>query len=357
MAMDLDDLDVLDDDDFGQEPVQTESTEQTSYQIQNDSTESDDEFNDDDETKDFNENDTAIERYLRTKGISDSNKIKFENEDGEIEELNWSSLSEDEKFNILNTGTDNPELDLDDTEIDLINRIRLSNMSVSDYLQSVHQQGMSQAYREYAQRQKDEYTYTIDDLSDEELYVLDLQARIEDISDDEIEEALDRAKSNETLFAKEVAGLREDYKRLEDERNLREQAVAEQQYKEQFAQFSNSIINGINSFSNIGSLDIDLSDDDKNTLYTFITGTDNTGVNYFARALSDPETAVKTAWFAIHGEDVINSIEDYYKQQIAQVAKYNYEKGLNERKQQKVVVSKKGQQKQNKMIKSIDDLD
>jgi hypothetical protein len=37
-------------------------------------------------------------------------------------------------------------------------------------------------------------------LSDEELYILDLQARIEDISDDEIQEALDRAKSNETLF-------------------------------------------------------------------------------------------------------------------------------------------------------------
>jgi hypothetical protein len=37
-------------------------------------------------------------------------------------------------------------------------------------------------------------------LSYEELYILDLQARIEDISDDEIQEALDRAKSNETLF-------------------------------------------------------------------------------------------------------------------------------------------------------------
>jgi len=60
-------------------------------------------------------------------------------------------------------------------------------------------------------------------------------------------------------------------------------------------------------------LDIDLTDDDKNALYTFITGTDSTGVNYFAKALSDPETVVKTAWFAMHGEDVINSIEDYYK--------------------------------------------
>jgi hypothetical protein len=61
-------------------------------------------------------------------------------------------------------------------------------------------------------------------------------------------------------------------------------------------------------------LDIDLTDEDKNLLYTFITGTDSAGVNHFAKALSDPETIIKTAWFAMHGEDVINSIEDYYKQ-------------------------------------------
>jgi len=91
-----------------------------------------------------------------------------------IEELDWNSLSEDEKFNILNTGTDNSELDLDDTEIDLINRIRLSNMSVDDFIKSVKHQAATEAYNEYVKKQQEEYTYTVDDLSDEELYVLDL---------------------------------------------------------------------------------------------------------------------------------------------------------------------------------------
>lgn len=359
MAMDLDDLDVLDDDDFiHQEPVQVQPTEPQSIDDDDDDDLPSGDSNVvivDDSDEDVVDN--ALERYLKTKGITDLSKIKFQGEDDVIEELDWNSLSEDEKFNILNTGTDNSELDLDDTEIDLINRIRLSNMSVDDFIKSVKHQAATEAYNEYTKKQQEEYTYTVDDLSDEELYVLDLQARIEDISDEEIQEALDRAKSNETLFAKEIAGLREDYKRLEDERNLREQAIAEQQQKEQFEQFSNGIINGINSFNSIGSLDIDLTDDDKNALYTFITGTDSTGVNYFAKALSDPETVVKTAWFAMHGEDVINSIEDYYKQQITQVAKYNYEKGLNERKQQKVVVTKKSQPKTTKVVKSIHDLD
>lgn len=354
MAIDLNDLDVLDDDDF----IQQESTEKTEEEIQDDpQVDPKEELTEEDpineEVETHEDVDTALNQYLKTKGILDPNKIKFENENGEIEELTWDSLSEEEKFNILNTETDSSELDLDDDEIDLINRIRLSKMSVGDYLNTLHQQAITSV-----QEQKSEYTYTVDDLTDDELYVLDLQARIDDISDEEIQEALDRAKSNETLFQKEVAGLREDYKRLEDERNLREQALLEQQQQQQFEQFSNSIVNGINSFNNIGSLDIELTDEDKNTLYTFITGTDNAGINHFAKALSDPETIVKTAWFAIHGEDVINSIEDYYKQQIAKVAQFNYEKGLKERKEQKVVVRKESQQKKNtKVVKSIDDLD
>lgn len=360
MAMDLNDLDVLDDDDFtSQEPtVQTsQNDDYDDYEDEESETQNQNENNDEDEQNDSNE--SGLNRYLKTMGISDPEKIKFEDQDGNIEEVSWDSLSEDEKFNILSTEQDNTELDLDDAEIDLINRIRLSNMSVDDFVRSIHQQGVRYATQAYEQQQKNDYTYTVDDLSDEELYVLDLQARIEDISDEEIEEALDRAKSNETLFTKEVAGLREDYKRLEDERNLREQALIQQQQQEQFAQFSNNIIDSINSFTNVGSLDVDLNDDDKNTLYQFITGVDSSGINYFAKALSDPETVVKTAWFAMHGEDVINSIEDYYKQQIAQVAKYNYEKGLKERKSQKVVVTKKGQHTKtmSNNVKSIDDLD
>jgi len=60
------------------------------------------------------------------------------------------------------------------------------------------------------------------------LYILDLQARVEDISDEECQEALDRAKTNPTLFEKEVAGLREDYKRLEDQRNQQNQEIQRQ---------------------------------------------------------------------------------------------------------------------------------
>lgn len=138
--------------------------------------------------------------FLETKGINDSERIKFENEDGSIEERSWKDLTEEEKLNILGTQQDTSDTDLDDSEIDLINRLRLSNMSVDDYLNSIRYQGANAYARAQAANEKEDYVYTVDDLTDEELYVLDLQARVNDITDEELQEALERAKSNEDLF-------------------------------------------------------------------------------------------------------------------------------------------------------------
>lgn len=356
MAMNLNDLDVIDDDIF-EENTEPEPQEEPVEEVI-----PEEEPVEDGEEEDVDEpsaDEDAIQQFLRSKGISDFNKIKFENEDGQIEEVSWNDLSEDEKLNILNTSNEEDDTALDDNEIDLINRMRLSGMSVQEYLDSIKQLGASE-YAKSIQNQQEDYSYTVDDLSDDELYILDLQARVEDISDEECQEALDRAKTNPTLFEKEVAGLREDYKRLEDQRNQQNQEIQRQQQLEQFQNFSNNVINGINNFNSIGQLNVDMTDDDKNQLYHFITGVDNAGVNYFQKALSDPDTIVRTAWFALHGEDIINSISDYYNKQIQAVAKANYEKGKNEAKAPKntpKVVVKKQPKDLVKNIKSINDLD
>jgi hypothetical protein len=58
---------------------------------------------------------------LRTKGIDDPSKIKFEDDNGNIEERNWSNLSNQEKINILNTPIDySNEPELSDEEINLL---------------------------------------------------------------------------------------------------------------------------------------------------------------------------------------------------------------------------------------------
>ena len=44
-----------------------------------------------------------INSLLESRGIEDSSKIKFENEDGEIEEVSWNDLDNESKLNILNS--------------------------------------------------------------------------------------------------------------------------------------------------------------------------------------------------------------------------------------------------------------
>jgi hypothetical protein len=57
-------------------------------------------------------------------------------------------------------------------------------------------------------------------MSDDELFCIDLLDKIgsDNITDEELQQALDSAKSNESLFSKQVASLRVYYKDLEDKR-------------------------------------------------------------------------------------------------------------------------------------------
>jgi hypothetical protein len=52
------------------------------------------------------------------------------------------------------------------------------------------------------------------------------------ITDDEIREALDRAKGNETLFKKQVSAIRNEYKKMEDDNRQYETYLAQQQRQE-----------------------------------------------------------------------------------------------------------------------------
>ena len=75
----------------------------------------------------------SLEELLKTKGIEDINRIKFENEDGEIEEVSWDSLSNRDRLNIINSSSDNSN-ELQDQEIYLINAIRESKLSPAEYI-------------------------------------------------------------------------------------------------------------------------------------------------------------------------------------------------------------------------------
>lgn len=310
------------------------------------------------------EEEDILVTLLKSKGIEDPEKIKFENEDGNIEEISWKNLSRDEQLNILKSSDSDPDTDLDDSEIDLINQLRSSKMTPEEFIAAVKQQGAA----EYAQSlTAPEQTYSIDDLTDDELFIVDLQFKIEDITDEEAAAALDRAKSDPNLYARQMKGIRDEYKRLEDDKNQREAAEKQQKEQEQFAVFQNNVVDAIQSLDKIGNLDISMNNDDMNEIAEFILSSDSAGISYLGKALNDPDTLVRMAWFALKGEEAFDSITEYFTNEIKRVSEEKYKQGLEagkasvkqpEQKPRMVI-----KEPENKFInrpsgeKSIDDLD
>lgn len=302
------------------------------------------------------QDDDYVLDYLKTRGIDDPTKINFEEDDGQIVQRSWNDLSNEEKINILKTPVeqqpsqqeieDNNELSED--EINLINSIRQSNMTP--------QQFISQFQTTEVQPQ-----YKIDELSDDEIFLLDLESRVGELTDEEAAEMLNNAKQNETLYNKQVEGIRKEYKEREDLKSQQEQAEYEQQQQQAFEEYQAYVVDAINNFNSIGEFDLNFSDDDKEELAEFMLSQDETGANYLSKALSDPQILTRAAWFILNGEDAFNNISDYFKKQIKLVGDNQYKKGLEDAKkgvQTSIVIdNSKNKTKTHQVYNSINDLD
>ena len=297
--------------------------------------------------------DDFISDFLKTRGIDDSTKIKFEDENNQIIERDWKDLSKQEKFNIINTPLEVPEdnsNDLTDEEIALLNQIRQSNLTPSEYLNQISGGEIVQ-----------EPQYNIDQLSDDEVYILDLESRVGELTDEQAAQALNIAKQqDEELYKKQIEGIRKEYKEREDFKNQQDQAQIEQEQQEAFNTYRNSIIESIDNLNSIGNLDLNFDDNDKNYLAEFMLSQDESGKNYLYEALQDPETLTKAAWFILNGEEAFDSITEYFKNQIKLVSENQYKKGLEDgqkgiQSKPQVVINK--QQNNHRTYKTINDLD
>lgn len=296
-----------------------------------------------------------ISALLKSRGIEDPSKIKFENDNGEIEELDWESLDNQAKLNILDSSNRDIEEDLDASEIALLNAIRGSQLTPEEYIQYLQRVSV-ETYLQNVQNQQS--VYTVDQYSDDELYVMDLLSKTEDITEEEAIEALERAKVNQALFNKQMGALRNEYKKVEEESIQYARIQQEQEAQEQFNQFAEQIENSIINFKEFSGCELNMNSDDMQDLYTFITGFDNAGNSYFSKALNHPDTIVKMAWFVLNGEKMIQDINEYYQKEITNVRKESYSKGLKDAaKKDTSSVTYKPKNKSNFNRTTEDDLD
>lgn len=288
------------------------------------------------------DNPSLIEQILRNKGISDINKINFETEDGQIEKRAWDDLTREEQITMLTDNSD-PDYDLEDDEIDLINTIRTNKLTPKEYINALRQQGV-----EYGKQQSQIDIESVDELNDDELYVLNLLQTSSSITDDEAAEALKIAKQNPTIYAKQIEGLRNSYRMKEDEQRAQQEAEQREQHNQQMAAFANALNNSLYNFKSVGEMDLNLEQDDLEEIKEFIMGKDSAGLSWFGRALNDPDQVVKMAWFALKGEEAFNSINDYIKNQITLSYNRGLEAGRNNSSSSRVVRKVNSNQKTTK---------
>ena len=177
------------------------------------------------------------------------------------------------------------------------------------------------------------------------------------MTDEELIEALDNAKANEDVYQKQVNGIRNEYRQLETNKIQQEQAIAQQYQQQQYQQYANSIINAIDYQSDIAGT-FQLEDEDKQQLAYAILGQDQAGISNLGKALNDPTTLVKMMWFALKGEEAIDSINEYYKDQISKARQSGYQKGLEDARNGNTGsrVVRKQNKSSNKQYKTVDDL-
>ena len=249
-----------------------------------------------------NEFDLAKE-LLTLQGISDMNKIKFEDESGAVVEKSWNSLSNNEKLMILSHQED-PDTSLDAAEIELINQIRESGMTPDQYIQSLQTV------------EPPVVTYEVDNMSDDELFCIDLLDKIgsDNITDEELQQALDSAKANPNLFSKQVASLRVYYKDLEDQRLRNEELAKQEEAEHEFNVFSNNIIESIRNFNAFEDTPVELSLEEMDDLANYILTRDASGYSEFGRLLNDPVQFTKAAFWMLKGPEILNEMQNQIKE-------------------------------------------
>lgn len=240
---------------------------------------------------------------LTLQGISDMNKIKFEDESGAVIEKSWDSLSNNEKLMILSHQED-PDTSLDSAEIELINQIRESGMTPDQYIQSLQTS------------EPPVVTYEVDNMSDDELFCIDLLDKIgsDNISDEELQKALESAKANESLFSKQVASLRVYYKELEDQRQQQLEMEKIEEAEQEFNAFSASIVDSIRNFNALEDTPVELSQDEMEDLANYILTRDASGYSEFGRLLNDPVHFTKAAFWMLKGPEILNEMQKQIKE-------------------------------------------
>lgn len=238
--------------------------------------------------------DDILTSFLKDRGISDPTKIQFENENGEIEDVDFNSLSREEQLTMLQELTDPG---LSEHEVEVVNYLRKNKVTFNEVIDYFANQKLEEYLNEHPE-DKHQQSYSIDDYNDDELYIADLKSKYPSFTDEELESRLNIAKSDENLFKKEVDILRESYKAQEDQM-LKDAELAE---KQQYEDLQNNLMQAVGQFNEISldTTDVEsdslvIEDADKHQILAYLLNQDKDGKSQFVKDIENPTALIELA--------------------------------------------------------------
>ena len=253
-------------------------------------------------------------QYLKEMGIADSKAIQFENDEGEIETVDFDTLDRETQLTMLRELSDPG---LSEHEIEVVNYLRRNNVSFNDVIEHYAEQRLQQYLSENPD-QVYQKTYSVDEYSNDELYLADLKNKYPTLTDEELLSELDSAKLNEELFNKKSEAIRQQYKEIE-EQQIRDQELAEQQRYEALQQ---NITNAVLNFKEV-SIDsdpdsedwrgIEIEDGDRQSILSYLLDQDQEGKSQLVRDIEDPNSLIELAWYKLYGQDLVHNVTKYWK--------------------------------------------
>ena len=261
--------------------------------------------------------DPALAAFMKSYGIEDPTKLKFTDDDGNVEEVDFRDLSDEEKTTVLSElASSNVNNDLSEAEQQAVAYMRENGMSLGEIMEAYAKQKIEEARQQEMQARP----YSIDDYTDEQLYVGDLKTRYPDMTDEELIAELTTAQENPDLFTRKVAALRSEYKALEDNERAQQEAQSQQEYVD----LRNNLAGAIDSFSEF-TLDPEdpesdtllLEDTDKQQMLSYLLEQDASGKSALIRELEDPKKLAEIALMRVKGAEFLASTTRYYKNELS----------------------------------------
>ena len=269
-----------------------------------------------DEDKSLENNVTSdfIAAYLKEYGVSDPSKLQFEDENGEIVEKNFNDLTDEEKLNVFKELADPGYTDYEKQVVDYL---RKNNTTLDDVIEYYQKKAIEDYLKENPDQVRQKH-YSIDDYTDDELYLADLKNKYPEFTDEELTSKLDSAKLNEELFGKEVNAIRASLKQQEEDELKHQEEVEAQSFQE----LQTNLQNAMSNFTEIAldpedtsedALALQIEDADRDVMLRYLLERDKDGKSQLVRDLEDPQALIELAYYRTRERDNITGLTRYWK--------------------------------------------